>query len=275
MKYAILSDIHANPMALEAVLGDSRDCGVTKRICLGDVVGYGPDAPGAIRLVRENLDVCLLGNHDAAVAARISGADFSLSALQGIRRHRSETTVTDRQWLAGLDLVFSEGDMACTHGEFVTPQAFDYIHSAEDARRSLDVRAEKLLFVGHTHKSAVFALDFNGTFSEFAQPTEIKIEDGCRYLINVGSVGYPRYEPWSTYCIYDTGSKTLAVRRLPFDFCGYRRMMAREHVVLPSWFEDLGDGVRIRKGSKEPRTFWQMLKKLVCRGRGGENGNVL
>ena len=79
MRYAVISDIHANSSTLKAVLRELYDLKVEKLICLGDVVGYGPDASGAIQLIRREADVCLMGNHDAAVAAVIGSDGFSLS----------------------------------------------------------------------------------------------------------------------------------------------------------------------------------------------------
>lgn len=262
MKYAVISDVHANPSALKTVLEDSSDYGVAKWICLGDVVGYGPDASGAIQLIRREADVCLMGNHDAAVAAVIGSDGFSLSAVQGIRRHCNETDVEERQWLAGLDFVFADGDMACVHGDFVQPKAFNYIRSVDDAIRSLNERRETVLFVGHTHKPAVFVRNSDGTVQEVGCPEALNLEDGCRYLINVGSVGYPRYELCSTYCVYDTEKKSVIFRRVPFDFDGYERALAKQDVALPSWFEGLKIEAR-KQRNEDVRTFWQMLKNIM------------
>ena len=257
-----MSDIHANPSALKTVLKDLQDMSVEKLICLGDVVGYGPDAIGAIQLIRKEADVCVMGNHDAAVAAVIGSEGFSLSAVQGIRRHCNETGVEERQWLAGLDFVFADGDMACAHGDFVKPDAFNYICSADDAIRSLNERRETVLFVGHTHKPAVFVLNPDGAVREIDSPEALNLEAGCRYLINVGSVGYPRYGLWSTYCVYDTAKKSVVFHRVPFDFDGYERALARQDVALPSWFEGLKIEAR-KQRNEDARTFWQMLKNIV------------
>ena len=90
MKYAIISDIHANPAALERVLADAKQFGAEKVVCAGDVVGYGPDPVGAIRILRERGIPTVMGNHDAAVVGWRGTDDMIGSAREGTERHRRE-----------------------------------------------------------------------------------------------------------------------------------------------------------------------------------------
>lgn len=239
MKYAILSDVHANPAALKNVLSDARKLGAEKILCLGDVVGYGPEAEDTVRLVREEVDVALMGNHDAAVSAVITGAGFSLYALRGVKRHRDETSVESKQWLSRLPYTFQGDDFACAHGEFSKPEAFEYVTAPEDALPSFESRNEDVLFVGHTHAASVLQFREGDIPVALSLGAQIQLDEGCRYLVNVGSVGYPRYDVDSIYCLYDTSERTLTFRRLQFDFKGYEKKMRKRDVDMPRWFEEL------------------------------------
>lgn len=239
MKYAILSDVHAFPPALEKTLEDAVRCEAEKILCLGDVVGYGPDAERTIEIVRERVDVTLMGNHDAAVSAVITGAGFSLTALRGVRRHRDETSVGARQWLAALPYTYEEDGFACAHGEFSKPEAFRYVMDPEDALPSWDVRKEPLLFVGHTHKARVMALDGDGAIHDLPIDGAIVLRPDWRYLVNVGSVGYPRNDQDSMYCLYDADRRIIEFRRLSFDSRTYRKEMRKHDAELPKWFDIL------------------------------------
>lgn len=263
MKYAILSDVHANPVALEKALRDIEEQKVDKTICLGDVVGYGPDAPRAIRLVRERVNDCLMGNHDAAVSEIITCNDFSLPALRGVQRHRKETSDEDRQWLSELPYVYADDAIACAHGEFSKPEAFRYVTKPSRTLPSFAMRSEQILFVGHTHRPTVFRLTGTEPVQEEGIENVIKIEEGSRYLVNVGSVGYPRYQPDSTYCVYDTDAKTLSFRKLPFDFEWYVKEMTQKGERLPLWFLDIMDEERSRRRKKFFKSLWQKIKNFV------------
>lgn len=239
MKYAIFSDIHANPLALKKALSDARKNGAKKILCLGDIVGYGPEAEEAIRIVRDEVDVAIMGNHDAAVSSVITGEGFSLYALLGVKRHRDETSEESRQWLAKLPYVYQEQDFACAHGEFSNPTAFEYVNTPVDALSSFLARQERLLFVGHTHAASVIQAK-KGEFPKalpIASP--IRLMEDCRYLVNVGSVGYPRYDFDSVYCLFDTNDRTLVFRYLPFDFKKYEKQLHKCRVILPRWLEEL------------------------------------
>ena len=275
MKYAIFSDVHANVTALRKVLEDIRRHDVDKILCLGDVVGYGPEAETAARIVREEVDECIMGNHDAAVAGAISAADFSMTALRGVKRHREECSEETKQWLGELAYFYSEKvkvksekvreEFVCAHGDLARPEKFNYIMIPLEAYASYATREEKLMFVGHTHFAAVFVLGTDGEVRSISiegsekvkvksekvkreesrdevervekKVEQIKLQEGCRYIVNVGSVGYPRHEPWTTYCLYDSEAKTISFYRLAFDFKEYARQLTERGIELPRWLE--------------------------------------
>ena len=225
MRHAILSDVHANATALRAVLTDAQDFGVEYIYCLGDVLGYGPEPVEALEIVHDRVHVCLLGNHDAAVCGSLPVDDFTPVAAKAIDVHRSRLSSRAFAWLKTLPIVCEGSGFACTHGDFSDPEAFNYILEPKDAMPSWQMRGEPLLFVGHTHKPGIFLIGASGE-PHYIEPADFVLEEGKRYIVNVGSVGYPRSGTCrSCYCIYDDVSNTVFFRSLPFDLESYRRKM--------------------------------------------------
>ncbi len=243
MRYAILSDVHANETALGTVLADAADMGAERIICLGDVLGYGPDPVQALELVYRKAHVCLAGNHDDAVSGRFPVEDFTSFAEAAVKRHRAALSPSALDWLAHLPHVCefagpggrAQGSFACAHGEFAVPQGFDYVLEPRDAMPSWNRRTEQLLFVGHTHKPGIFVLGPSGE-PHALEAADFVLEDGKRYLVNVGSVGYPRSGVCrSSYCIYDDETGSVFFRSLPFDLEGYRAKMNGQGLDEAPW----------------------------------------
>lgn len=239
MKYAIISDIHANPTALEKVLADSARYGVEKVICAGDVVGYGYDPVATIKVLRERDIPTVMGNHDAAVAGYYDPADMIGHARDTDARHHDELAPDDLAWLKTLPYVYEDENLAVAHANFVNPQMMDYIYEPLDARRSFIYRDERILFVGHTHLEALYGFGF-ASDSRFpdcfrATPHDFKLKEGWRYLINVGSVGYPRVKPYSSYVLYDSATGNVCFRRVDFDFKGYVSALRAKSISIPDW----------------------------------------
>lgn len=240
MKYAILSDIHSNPEALERVLEDAWDHDVDKIICLGDIVGYGPDPAGAVDLVRNSCDVVLVGNHDAAVAGKTSTDGFIGSAVDGIRRNQAQLSAEDRTWLASLPYVHSEAGFDCAHGSFADADKFCYTYDHFDAKVSLRISEARFQFVGHTHVSSVWDWD-QYLWDHFPSPVKGDMfiaAPGHRYVVNVGSVGYPRVETTSVYCLFDSDEGRVEFRRLPFNYKSYVASLHAHGIELPFWLDN-------------------------------------
>ncbi len=243
MRYAIISDIHANEAALRAVLTDAADARAEKVVCLGDVLGYGPDPVAALELVYRRVHVCLAGNHDDAVSRRFPLTDFTPFAAAAVERHRAALTREAIDWLRRLPHVCefpaiydgADGAFACAHGDFADPKNFNYVLEPADAVPSWCERTEQLLFVGHSHKPGIFVLGSSGT-PHALEPADFVLEPGKRYLVNVGSVGYPRNGVCrSFYCIYDDCSRAVFFRSLPFDLEEYRRKMNGQGLDEAPW----------------------------------------
>ena len=246
MKYAIIADVHANPQALEKVLVDSARYGVEKVICAGDVVGYGPDPVGAIRILRDRGVTVVMGNHDAAVAGWRDTGDMIGHARDTDALHHDELGAADLAWIRSLPYVYADENIAVAHANFVSPQMMEYVHDQTDARQSLVYRDERMLFVGHTHEDALFALNFVPCESNPAvhhidcrqvEPRDFRTVGEWRYLVNVGTVGYPRVKDYSSYVLYDSATGDLLFRRMAFDFAGYVSALRAKSMPVPSWLQ--------------------------------------
>ncbi len=219
MKIAIVSDIHANADALRRALADARSCGAEKIACLGDIVGYGPLPAETVRLVKENCFDAIAGNHDDAVSGRTDKSDFTDLAGDAVGRHRKALSQDDVAWLRALPhKIRLSGEAVATHGDITDPAKFYYVENEDDAQANFAACDERIVFVGHTHIPCIFVTGHSGNVYR-TEPQDFTIEDGKRYIVNPGSVGYPRVADGtcvSTYAIYDTAERTVSFRRLAF-----------------------------------------------------------
>lgn len=235
MRYAIISDIHANAAALKTALTDIADMKVDRIICLGDCVGYGLEPTETLELLYRKAHVVLMGNHDAAVCGKLSTRSFSERAASAVERHRQQISETGMRWLERLPLMAEGKNFRCTHGDFSRPELFRYVFSPEEAMPSWKATTESVLFVGHTHHPLVHVIGPSGV-PHAVDCCDFECEPGKRYIVNPGSIGAPRTEnARSTYCIYDDKAKTVEFRSLPFDFEAYVRALQAANVdVDPS-----------------------------------------
>lgn len=222
MRYGVISDIHANVTALEAVFRDAAECGVERFICLGDVVGYGPQPQEALRLVRERVAVTIAGNHDDAVSGRLGAEDFIDLAADAVARHREALDAGSLAWLGSLPYTCEFGGAAAAHGDFTEPRRFYYVTEDDDAIANFGAVAHQLMFVGHSHVPSVYLTGRSGAVYRI-EPQDFVVEEGKRYIVNPGSVGYPRQshgECFSTYVVYDSDTREVFFRSLPFAVSG-------------------------------------------------------
>ena len=218
MVYAIISDVHANAIALSAVLEDARRCGAKKLLCLGDVVGYGPEPESTVSTIRARAAFTLAGNHDDAVAGRLDPSDFIDLAADAVSRHREALSEENLAWLKSLPYTYTGKSFLCAHGDFTSPKTFEYISDEHEAAANFAATKAQLMFVGHSHVPGIFLTGASGKVYSLP-PTDFTLEDGKRYIVNPGSVGYPRTNGnvcESTYVLYDDTEKTVSFRRLPF-----------------------------------------------------------
>ena len=226
MRYAILSDIHGNLPAWNTVLSDLAVRKVDRILCLGDIVGYGPQPAECLKSVYSHAAAMLLGNHDAVVGGRMSAAVFNDRAQRVITWTQSRLGDKAQSLFAELPLVIKGPNFRCTHGDFVDPAMFRYVSTPEEAAESFAACPEQLLFCGHTHKAALYIIGHSGVVHEIP-PQDFALEEGKRYLINVGSVGSPRDgDPRASYVIYDEERQAVFFIRVPFDFAAFRAAVA-------------------------------------------------
>lgn len=224
-KYAIISDLHSNTEALTKVLEDIRSQEVDDIICLGDVVGYGPEPRQVMDLTMRNVRVSLMGNHDEAV---LKGAtNFNHLAREAIDWTRDEVQVKDGkekdrwEYLQKMPLRFQTNGMYFVHGSPRQP-TIEYIlrediHQGQyDKFDEIFSSFDKVLFVGHSHTPCIINEDL-----EYVTPAEIEhnftyTRDKKKVIVNVGSVGQPRdNDPRSCYVIID--NNTIRFRRTSYD----------------------------------------------------------
>lgn len=219
MTDAIISDVHANLEALERVLADAARQGANRVFCLGDVVGYGPEPAETIARIREACVMTLAGNHDRAVAGQIGTSNFNAAAREGVERHQAELGREAILWLRNLTATARRDRAEFAHGDTVDPEAFRYVMTKEDAAAVFASTEAQVVFVGHTHVPKIHLTGASGEVYELP-PQDFVLEDGKRYVVNVGAVGYPREANGphaSTYVLYDEEAGTVRYRALPFD----------------------------------------------------------
>lgn len=218
MRYAVISDVHANESALAKVLADARAAGAGEVVCLGDVVGYGPSPSEAVALVRSSCRTVIAGNHDDAVSGRGGIEEFIDLAGDAAARHRDALSSDDISWLKSLPYTCRFGAAVAAHGDLFDPPKFYYVENDVDAKATFDATDSQLVFVGHTHVPCIFLTGHSGAIYR-TPPQDFTLEDGKRYIVNPGSVGYPREcdgKCLSTYVIYDDEEKTVEFRSIPF-----------------------------------------------------------
>jgi diadenosine tetraphosphatase ApaH/serine/threonine PP2A family protein phosphatase len=220
MRVAVLSDIHANLLALEAVLADVDAEGVDELWCLGDVVGYGARPTECCDLVRARADLALCGNHDLAVVGRLSLADFSGDAGLAARWTQGVLGAEQRDWLAGLEPLAERPQAQLFHASPRDP-VWEYVLSEEAAIAGLRATTADVVLVGHSHVALAIGWDgenaIGGLAPGGAEPELAK----RRWLLNPGSVGQPRDgDRRAAWLLIDFASGRAAFRRVQYDVGG-------------------------------------------------------
>jgi len=221
MRYAIISDIHSNLEAFEAVLADADDNKCTDFVCLGDVVGYNANPHDCVDRVREMECPIVKGNHDEQASLIESSRDFNEMAEAAIQWTRDHLTGEDKNWLRDLKLQRQVQDFTIVHATLDTPGQWGYVFNNLDAAASFTYQHTTVCFFGHTHVPVAFVRD-EGVQRQ--QIDKLRIDPGKKYFINVGSVGQPRDGDWrAAYCIYDVESNVVEQRRIKYDLAAAQK----------------------------------------------------
>lgn len=216
MKVAVVSDVHANLEALDAVLEDARRAGAEKIWSLGDVVGYGADPNAVVERLSKAADVAVAGNHDWAACGKMTLGFFNSLAKQAAEWTSESLTEASRRWLAALPLERVERGVRLVHASPSDPASWHYVLSEAVAEGELSTFDEALCLIGHSHFPGQFESD--GARVHYHREPRFQLAAKRRYLVNVGSVGQPRDgDPRATYLLYDEKDKSLEHRRVAYD----------------------------------------------------------
>jgi diadenosine tetraphosphatase ApaH/serine/threonine PP2A family protein phosphatase len=223
MRLALISDIHSNLPALEAVLADVRAAGVEHVWCLGDVVGYGAQPNECTALVAEHCEVCLVGNHDLAALEQLDISTFSPAAASAVRWTREAMSETTNAFLSGLEPADETRDVGLYHASPRDP-VWEYVLWPDQAAQCIRAQAKRVSFVGHSHVALFFALAEAGAAdaddargAQAAAGTTLDVRRG-RWLVNPGSVGQPRDgDPRAAWLELDTDAWHANFHRVAYD----------------------------------------------------------
>jgi predicted phosphodiesterase len=221
MKVAIISDIHGNRQAFEAVLTDIAESPAEKVWCLGDLVGYGADPNACVELAREHTSVCLAGNHDLAVLGEIPIDEFSRAANLAVRWTQDVLAEENRQFLATLEPAGVEDGIGLYHAS-PRDAVWEYVLSALLAELCLDAQPHRVCLVGHSHVSLSFDRADGSITHGALRPADSEVDFAHgEWLLNPGSVGQPRDgDPRAAWMMLDLECDTAQYHRCAYDIEG-------------------------------------------------------
>lgn len=236
MKFAVISDIHANLEALEAVLADIDEQKVDTICCLGDVIGYGCDPLPCLELVHARCDIRILGNHEHAALGKVNLELLNMVAQASMAW--TQHHLNDRAFaiIAEFELQASRENLRFVHASPFEPDQWHYILTIPEADRAFHSFTEKICFIGHSHLPMIF------TESPDSQHRrrigyDFNPDEEARYLINVGAVGQPRdNDPRACYVICDTAEWDVTYRRVNYEYQHTQRKMREAN--LPTMLID-------------------------------------
>ena len=221
MRLAILTDIHANREALEAVLADAALRGIDRHVFLGDIVGYGPDPGWCLDKVQQMVAagaICVRGNHDRAIG--VADGTLNSNARRVIDWTVDRLSAPQKLFLGELPLTHQEEDILFVHASANDPQDWIYVTSENKAMPSFRVSGARLIFCGHVHRPQLYSCDLTGRVQghelRFGQP--VPLIRSRRWLGVVGSVGQPRDgSSLAGYALLDKARNEVTFRRVGYD----------------------------------------------------------
>ena len=235
MRVAVISDIHSNLAAFEAVTADFTD--IDEVWCLGDTVGYGPDPNECIDHLRSLNYACIAGNHDWASIGRISTEDFNPDAQAAAEWTARQLAPANRRFLEDLPMALEKDDITLAHGSPRDP-IWEYIIYPSDAQESLAFFTTPYCFVGHTHVPVVFSCSRTTGSCATIDPSydqPVPLGDEC-LIINPGSVGQPRDGiADARYIVLDLDQRTFTHKRVAYDIEKTQRKMQRANLPTRLW----------------------------------------
>ncbi|MDA1035688.1 MAG: metallophosphoesterase family protein [Chloroflexi bacterium] len=232
MRTLIVSDIHSNIHALDAVFAHAEeDEPVDNVICLGDTVGYGPSPMACLERLWERHAISILGNHDAAAVGILDTSDFNIPAAEANRWNAEQLTDDAREYLKGLPERLVDDPFLLVHGTPKEP-LWEYLTTYGQAVEAWEYTDTSDVLVGHSHIQFACVA---GSGIEQAGPEGFNIPLGhARLVVNPGSVGQPRdRDPRAAYAIYDDESRFIKLHRVWYDIVATQRDMAEAGLPEP------------------------------------------
>jgi diadenosine tetraphosphatase ApaH/serine/threonine PP2A family protein phosphatase len=215
MRVAVISDVHANHHALEAVLDEIDAAGVDAVWCLGDTVGYGPRPNECCDIVQERADHCLVGNHDLVVLGELTVSDFNDEAAAAAIWTNEVLTPESRAFLASLKPFGEVDGVALFHASARDP-IWEYVLTEEAAEATLELSDAPLVLVGHSHIALAISAD-GGHIGGGPAPGGSRVALEGRKLLNPGSVGQPRDgDPRAAWLLLDFEERFAEFHRVPY-----------------------------------------------------------
>ena len=219
MRVAVISDVHSNLQALEAVLEDAGEAVIDELWCLGDVVGYGGKPSECLALVRERAAICLGGNHDLVVSGVLDIDQFTSDAGVAARWTRSVLSPDELEALAMLSPHGEREGVSLFHGSIRDP-IWEYVLTADVADAALRAQTTDLALVGHSHVQLALTLGASGLEGGKAEAEQELSLSGTQ-LLNPGSVGQPRdRDPRAAWLLIDSESSSARFMRTSYSIEG-------------------------------------------------------
>ncbi len=216
MRHAVLTDVHANLEALDAVLADAAERGAGDMVCLGDFVGYGGSPNECVERLRPLIQAAVLGNHDQAVFDPIWLENFNVEAAAAARWTAGVLRRDHLDYLRALPFSMPWRGARLVHGSPAQPAEWNYVFTPSEAVQEMDACSEPVCFVGHSHYPGTFDLDDRR--ATYSRDAHIPGRRDRRYLIVVPSVGQPRDgDPRAGYLLWDDEAWTFEHVRVEYD----------------------------------------------------------
>lgn len=215
MRVAVISDVHANRHALDAVLAEIDAESVDRIWCLGDTVGYGPRPNECCELVAERAAICLLGNHDLVALGKLTVTEFNEEAAAAALWTRGVLQPEPESWLRSLEPAADTDDAQLFHASARDP-VWEYVLTEEAAEATLDATEAPVVLVGHSHVALALTREA-GVLRGGLAPARSAIPLEGRWLLNPGSVGQPRDgDARAAWLLLDFGSRFATFRRVAY-----------------------------------------------------------
>ena len=218
MKIAVMSDIHGNLEALDAVLEDISSQRIEEIVCIGDLIGYGPNPEEVIQKIRRIAVCCTMGNHELGILFKLERKWFNPKVRKNLSLTEGLLSPGSLDFIAGLPNTHTLHDNLFVHG-FPPDSVKTYLFEkdTEEIARWFQTPGPKLTFVGHTHDLELVAWDGRKADRNPLRQDRVVL-DKSKYIINVGSVGQPRDgDNRAKYVIWDPVEGCIDVRYVPYD----------------------------------------------------------